>query len=33
MTEGVFDLTSKKRVDAETDYETIIAEMDALKIY
>lgn len=30
MTEGVFDLSSKKRVDVEPDYAAIIAEMDAI---
>lgn len=30
MTEGVFDLSSKQRVDVEPDYAAIMAEMDAI---
>lgn len=30
MTEGVFDLSSKQRVDVEPDCAAIMAEMDAI---
>jgi len=33
MTEGVFDLSSKTRVDVEPDYDAIIAEMNAIPDY
>ena len=30
MTDGVYEITSKQRIDAEPDYATIAAEMQAL---